>query len=475
VRWRSAAWIALVMAPGCNGRTADELPPLGQIVLHVDTDAHVPAAPGDREGPGEPPFLFDRLRIEVLRGEAVVPGTVALADRDFAVHRGRFRGGPVSIGILPPVGDDSLVVRARLFRADHVRGLEPAAPAVIETRMRLPAVGPEGLVHMSVLLATDDVGRPRGAPEALPPDLRSTGSSRVGTWAGAKITSCSSPAGDGEVCVSGGAFWMGDPDVKGIPNTEDADQEHLVVVSPFFLDDTEVTVRRFLEVWPQLEATGHAAPPTWSGQSTGENIDDFSTFGVPGTLPQERMDLPVVSVPWSTARAYCQLRGRDLPSEAMLEFVASNRGWETRYAWGNESPECGDASFARAGYGTYERYSGYCRPPSIIGGPEPPGSTARDRITIVDPVDAVPRTLHDLAGNVTEWSLDAWYPQGQGPWAEKGPLVDPVGQAAGIPDEKRVARGGSWRGGAADLLAASRQAFVPEDPNRSVGFRCARR
>ncbi len=470
-------WLAATMVCACGGQTPDELPPVGQIVLHIDTDAPVPPAPGEREPPDATPWLFDRLRIEVLRGGQIVPGAVSLADRDFAVHRGRFAGGPVSVGLVPPPGDSTLVARVRLFRADHARDGEPAVSATIEATIALPPVTAEGKVDVSVRLRGDDVGAPRGATSPIASE-GPLGASQVGGWERPRPRTCPGSPGPGEVCVPGGAFWMGDPDTRGVPALADSHEERLVVMSPFYLDQAEVTVAQLRERWPALAAGGAVAPPSWVGDSDPSQLDAFATY-TPGPSAADPTDarakLPVNGVVWSTARAYCESLGKELPSEAMLEFVASGRGRETRFPWGDDEPSCDDAVFARAGVGLYFAYSGACRDPSTIGRPAEAGSGVRDRVLVRDVAGAREGLVVDLAGNLTEWTRDAWRESTEPPWSAPGYLVDPVADPTGAAGELRAVRGGSWRGALVDLLAGARSARDPAIDNRSMGFRCARR
>ena len=73
--------------------------------------------------------------------------------------------------------------------------------------------------------------------------------------------------------------------------------------------------------------------------------------------------------------------------------------------------------------------------------------------------------LHDMLGNVWEWTWDwnAAYGSGE--------QRDPTGPATGT---KRVGRGGSWCYGAQYARAASRIAFTPDFQFDYLGFRLAR-
>lgn len=466
---RRSPLLALVMAlAACGGEAS--LPPQGQILLFVDTDAPLPAAPGSSLEPSQPPALFDRLRIEV-RGLAERDDAPPLARRDFPLHRGSFAKGPVSVGIVPESQEDGLWARVRLYRSVNVRGGEIAVSSSVDVTQPLPEVERDGIVKVLVQLHVDDAGQPRqldtaAAAEPVPQQ------SAVGTWPGATVLPCSEAARDGEACVPGGAFWMGDPELRDDTEVADADRERLVVVSPFFIDAHEVTVGELRERSAELRSAGAPLPPEWSGSGAGISDDDYSTY-TPGPSSNDPADvqatLPVDAIAWQTAQAYCHALGKELPSEVMYEFLASGRGLENKFVWGNDEPTCEDAVSGRAGFGPYVTFDGACRPSDSIGGPLAEGGGKRDRIEL----DGVPVT--DLAGNLSEWMLDWFTGEDEGVWATPGVLRDPVELDTELSGGRHTVRGGSWRSRYVQLRAAARVGRDPAAENRSVGFRCARR
>ena len=76
-----------------------------------------------------------------------------------------------------------------------------------------------------------------------------------------------------------------------------------------------------------------------------------------------------------------------------------------------------------------------------------------------------PFGVHDLAGNVREWCLDAWTPDYTK--ASVG-AVDPRDESPGDP---RVVRGGPWNLGPRGLRSAFRGSFEPEHEDLNLGFR----
>jgi formylglycine-generating enzyme required for sulfatase activity len=269
---------------------------------------------------------------------------------------------------------------------------------------------------------------------------------------------------------------MGDPELRNDAEVEDAEREHLVVVSPFFIDTREVTVGDLRAARDELLSAGQRMPPQWSGSSEGLDEDDYSTFTLAASDQDpfdDHADLPVNAVVWETARAYCLLNGKDLPSEAMFEFLASGRGLEQKYVWGDDAPTCDDAVAGRAGFGVYATFDGICRPLGSAGGALPAGAGRSDRIQLGGTLD--PSPVVDVAGNLSEWMLDWFNTEHEGVWIEPGVLEDPVALDIGSVGARRTVRGGSWRGRYVELRAAARVDRDPAAENRSLGFRCARR
>jgi formylglycine-generating enzyme required for sulfatase activity len=157
---------------------------------------------------------------------------------------------------------------------------------------------------------------------------------------------------------------------------------------------------------------------------------------------------PVVGVSWYEAMAFCAWLTQHktfnptkaiyrLPSEAEWEFAA--RGAERRpYPWGNEEPDNERANFDMPYNGTmavgcYQR-------------------------------GATPNKIHDLAGNVWEWTNSI-----------HAPYSTMSGDRTNLTTEALlVVRGGSWLDRAVYLRAAHRRRFAPELRVDHVGFRLVR-
>lgn len=148
----------------------------------------------------------------------------------------------------------------------------------------------------------------------------------------------------------------------------------------------------------------------------------------PGSDLEGRDDHPVVHVAYADVSAYAKWAGKSLPTEAEWEFAARGGREAGEYAWGDELAP-GGRHFANTWQGEF-----------------PWQNLEADGYAGTSPVTAFPANgygLHDLIGNVWEWT-DDWY--GVAPVAGGccGSLQNPKGareEASHDPrDAVRVAR-----------------------------------
>lgn len=154
-------------------------------------------------------------------------------------------------------------------------------------------------------------------------------------------------------------------------------------------------------------------------------------------------NLPVTGVTWFQARDFCVAQGKRLPTE--VEWEKAARGIDGReYPWGNEW----DETRLNIGSGNGWEY-----------GVAPVGSY---------PNGVSPYGVHDMAGNVMEWTAD-WYQA----YAGSDYKSEDYGE------KLRVVRGGGWGGLGHYVIShfyrtAYRFNLQPTYTFVDLGFRCAR-
>ncbi|MFM8354447.1 MAG: formylglycine-generating enzyme family protein [Gammaproteobacteria bacterium] len=232
------------------------------------------------------------------------------------------------------------------------------------------------------------------------------------------------------VKIPDGAFQMG----CGTSDTECAEDEkpaRSVAVPAFRLAKYEVTVGQFRVF---VEATGYRAVANCNWRAPGFVQDDAH---------------PVVCVTWSDARAYASWLSEQtgdhyrLPSEAEWEY-ATRAGSQYAYSFGNNEAEL-------------------CRYANVGNAP------CNDGFQYTAPVGRFQSNefgLHDVHGNVVEWTQDVYQPS----YAD----APSDGSAALSGGDFRVLRGGSWRNSAGRLRSAFRFGYSATGANDSTGFRLAR-
>ncbi|HEX9564610.1 MAG TPA: formylglycine-generating enzyme family protein [Gemmatimonadaceae bacterium] len=324
--------------------------------------------------------------------------------------------------------------------------------------------------------------------------------------AGLIVLACASPktkashtgmapgdAPPGMVWIPGGRFLMGSEDEHALPAERPA---HLVDVDGFFMDAHTVTnagFRAFVEATgyvtvaerPADEAAllsqlppGAPAPPrdllapgslVFAPTDSEVDLRDWSRWWMwvpgadwrhpdgPGSSIDGKDDHPVVQVAWDDAVAYAHWAGARLPTEAEWEFAARGGSVGTEQAWGS---------------GPFD----HAHPPAhIYDGVFPTRRASTKPVGSFAPNAA---GLHDMAGNVWEWTMD-WYHPDSYRRAGTGVPRNPPGAAAGLDPSTGSVRVRTLRGGSflcSDLYcrgyrASARSPGATDTGGPHIGFR----
>lgn len=237
--------------------------------------------------------------------------------------------------------------------------------------------------------------------------------------------------------------------------------QHKVRMDVLYLDKHEVTNRIFQQF---VEQTGYRTTAEKEGSALafveGKGWQDMKGAswerpeGGQTVFASDRGEHPVVSVSWDDADAFCRWAGKRLPTEAEWEY-ATRAGTTTRYWWGNGSP--GSRQVENVADETAKNLV-----KSIMTGYND-GSV---RTASVGSYEANPWGLHDMSGNVGEWTAD-WF---DATYYKTSPERYPKGPSSG---QYRVVRGGSWNDVPVGVRSADRGRFTPTFRYDGFGFRCA--
>jgi formylglycine-generating enzyme required for sulfatase activity len=232
--------------------------------------------------------------------------------------------------------------------------------------------------------------------------------------------------------IPAGEFLMGSPDSDTSAPEDEKPQHRVRITRPFFLGVHQVTQGQYRAV-------------------TGTNPSSFEGSD----------DLPVETVSWSDAVAFCNTlsaldglkpyydlntctplggEGYRLPTEAEWEYAA-RAGSTSRYSFGASESSLGEYAW-------------------FIG-------NSQDRTHPVGQKQPNAFGLYDMHGNVWEWCGDAFDPLFYG----QSPGADPF---CATEATLRVHRGGCWADGEWYLRSADRGASTLDSRDDDVGFRVAR-
>ena len=261
------------------------------------------------------------------------------------------------------------------------------------------------------------------------------------------------------VMIPTGTGAFGSPASEHGRENDEERQRQVNVGKQFALGRYEITRAQFDAF---IKDSGYRADVgcfVWSGKQWA--FDRTKNWVEPGY--KQAADEPVVCVSFKDAEAYAAWLSRKtgkkyrLPSEIEWEYAARAGAKESRH-WGEDTSDlC--------------RYGNGADLDAKKKFPEWPASTCSDGFVHTAPIGSLrpnPFGLHDMLGNVAEWTSDCW----KTPGSESASTGD---SAAAAPDcNRRVVRGGAFNYTQRLLRSASRLKANATGRIFNLGFRVAR-
>ena len=264
--------------------------------------------------------------------------------------------------------------------------------------------------------------------------LCETGPSQGELPPGASFRDGLSGGGEGPemVVLPSGSFLMGSPEDEEGRFDSEGPQRVVEIGYRFAVSKYEVT----WDEWEACVADGGC-------DGAGPNAEGGDEGWGKGSRP-------VINVDWNDAQAYARwLSGKTglsyrLLSEAEWEYAA-RAGTTTRYSWGDQDPTCSRGARNGANF----------------------SSCSSDRTEPVGYSAVNAFGLHDMHGNVWEWTQDCWNDS-----YTNAPLTGAAWEAGEC--SRRVLRGGSWFNYPRSLRSANRYWNSADYRFINIGFRLAR-
>lgn len=240
------------------------------------------------------------------------------------------------------------------------------------------------------------------------------------------------------VPIPGGTFTMGSPEDEA-DRKEDEGPQFEASVEPFWMGKCEVT-------WEEYELWGMGLDKQFR-RVTGGKTTEWDTLADAITLPTKpyadmsfgmgKDKTPAICMTQLGAKMYCKWLSAKtgyyyrLPTEAEWEY-ACRAGTKTAFSFGDDPGDLDDYGWH---YGNSD-----------------------DKYQKVGQKKPNPWGLYDMHGNVAEWVLDQYTPDGYAQFAGKS-LKNPIIMPTKI--DPRVVRGGSWFDDAERARSAARAGSTP--------------
>ncbi len=251
------------------------------------------------------------------------------------------------------------------------------------------------------------------------------------------------------VLIPGGDFIMGLTDVD--PLAIQASGRVRITVNAFWMGQFEVTngqYRAFLRDNSGREAELLPDSTAWERE-----------VGIPWRTvfySEEFSDYPVVAVSYDQAREFADWAGMRLPYESEWEYAARSGVSGRVFPW--------DGIYYQ------DQITG-----QIQANFAPRGDKALDGYVLTAPVGEYPANnfrLYDMAGNVAEWIMDAYYPSYSTLQRTRGELITP--RYVSDREPRKIVRGGSWASDSFFIGVGARSFQHKDQASARVGFRVVR-
>ncbi|HEY1084432.1 MAG TPA: SUMF1/EgtB/PvdO family nonheme iron enzyme, partial [Prosthecobacter sp.] len=207
------------------------------------------------------------------------------------------------------------------------------------------------------------------------------------------------------ISIKGGEFEMGSPDGEA-GHADDEGPQVKVKVKPFWIGKYEVTWDEYEPF--QLTAEGRNKDGSRKVWSPNDKPEDLISQPTPPYQPMDfgmgRNGFPAICMTQHAANKYCQWLSAQtghfyrLPTEAEWEYAA-RAGTKTAYFFGDDAKDLGEYAWFFDNAANFQY--------SQIGKKKPN-----------------PWGLHDIYGNVCEWTLGQYSPTAYKALLEKGQPVD---------------------------------------------------
>jgi len=274
------------------------------------------------------------------------------------------------------------------------------------------------------------------------------------------------------VIIDAGSFLMGSRGLTNKTADHEEPQHRVTIKRGFGLGLKEVTVAEFKLF---VTRTGYRTAAEINGSSSIYDTAaarltkrDGINWKHDYVGKRASMDMPVIHVNVFDAQAYAQWLSLEtgktyrLPSEAEYEYVARAGGSGT-YWWGEDSPSevVENLTGERDKLGGKREWATFFKKYGDgHWGPAPAGSLKSNDLVH-------PMGVHDIAGNVSEWTADCWHQN-----YVKAPTNGSAWYNPGC--KRRVVRGGYWASAPEQTRAAFRLPVSAASHGPVIGFRVAR-